>query len=169
MDPFRYAGLPDGATLRNVRQGNVVCGYVFLARVKATLGADIYRSFSLSCSISRGQWKESELQLFPGPSAFGAIEFRWSTGAPRIRLLVIRPMATAVFTVARDRGVTPYVRARESIHKQRSGLYGSRRFTYQPESNTYVCHEGQQLAVSIAEKNFFDPGRKFAPIFRLSS
>ena len=90
-------------------------------------------------------------------------------GARRIRLLVIRPMATAVFTVARDRGVTPYVRARESIHKQRSGLYGSRRFTYQPESNTYVCHEGQQLAVSIAEKNFFDPGRKFAPIFRLSS
>jgi len=82
MDPFRYAGLPDGATLRNVRQGNVVCGYVFLARVKATLGADIYRSFSLSCSISRGQWKESELQLFPGPSAFGAIEFRWSQVHP---------------------------------------------------------------------------------------
>jgi len=39
-------------------------------------------SFSLSCSISRRQWKESELQLFPGPSAFGAIEFRWSQVHP---------------------------------------------------------------------------------------
>jgi transposase len=44
-----------------------------------------------------------------------------------------------------DRGITPYMRTRDSIHKKRSGLYGDERFTYQPESNTYLCPEGKQL------------------------
>jgi transposase len=44
-----------------------------------------------------------------------------------------------------QRGVTPYMRTRDSIHKKNSGLYGDERFTYQPASNTYLCPEGKQL------------------------
>jgi transposase len=44
-----------------------------------------------------------------------------------------------------ERGITPYMRTRDSIHKKKCGLYGDERFAYQPESNTYLCPEGKQL------------------------
>jgi hypothetical protein len=31
-----------------------------------------------------------------------------------------------------DRGITPYMRTRDSVHKKNSGLYGDERFTFQP-------------------------------------
>lgn len=44
-----------------------------------------------------------------------------------------------------DRNITPYMRTRDSIHRKNSPFYGPDRFTYQPESNSYVCPAGQQL------------------------
>jgi len=53
-----------------------------------------------------------------------------------------------------DRGITPYMRTRDSIHKKNSGLYGDERFTYQPASNTYLCPEGKQLKyVGVSTRN----------------
>jgi len=44
-----------------------------------------------------------------------------------------------------DREITPYMRTRDSIHRKRSPFFGPERFTYQPESNSYICPAGQQL------------------------
>lgn len=44
-----------------------------------------------------------------------------------------------------DRNITPYMRTRDSIHRTNSPFYGPDRFTYQPESNSYVCPAGQPL------------------------
>ena len=44
-----------------------------------------------------------------------------------------------------DRGITPYMRTRDSIHRKNSPFYGPERFTYQPESNSYRCPAGEQL------------------------
>src|SRR5271167_3412523 len=44
-----------------------------------------------------------------------------------------------------DRGITPYMRTRDSIHRKNSPFYGPQRFTYQPESNIYRCPAGEQL------------------------
>src|SRR5213075_390119 len=44
-----------------------------------------------------------------------------------------------------DRSITPYMRTRDSIHRKRSPYYGPERFTYQPESNSYLCPAWQQL------------------------
>jgi len=44
-----------------------------------------------------------------------------------------------------DRGITPYMRTRDSALRKNSPLYGPERFTYLPESNSYVCPAGQQL------------------------
>jgi len=44
-----------------------------------------------------------------------------------------------------DREITPYMRTRDSIHRKNSPFYGPERFTYQPESNSYICPAGQQL------------------------
>src|SRR5476649_1964123 len=44
-----------------------------------------------------------------------------------------------------ERNITPYMRTRDSIHRKNSPFYGSERFTYQPESNSYLCPAGQQL------------------------
>src|SRR5271157_3266619 len=44
-----------------------------------------------------------------------------------------------------ERGITPYMRTRDSIHRKNSPFYGPERFTYQPESNSYRCPAGQQL------------------------
>ena len=41
-----------------------------------------------------------------------------------------------------DRDITPYMRTRDSIHRKRSPFFGPERFTYQPESNSYVCPAG---------------------------
>jgi len=44
-----------------------------------------------------------------------------------------------------ERDITPYVRTRDSIHRKNSPFYGPERFTYQPESNSYLCSAGQPL------------------------
>src|SRR5499425_826196 len=44
-----------------------------------------------------------------------------------------------------DRDIAPYMRTRDSIHRKRSPYFGPERFTYQPESNSYICPAGQQL------------------------
>ena len=44
-----------------------------------------------------------------------------------------------------DRSITAYMRTRDSIHRKNSPFYGPERFTYQPESNSYLCPAGQQL------------------------
>jgi transposase len=44
-----------------------------------------------------------------------------------------------------DRSITPYMRTRDSVHRKNSPFYGPEHFTYQPESNSYLCPAGQQL------------------------
>jgi transposase len=44
-----------------------------------------------------------------------------------------------------DRNITPYMRTRDSVHRKNSPYYGPEHFTYQPESNSYLCPAGQQL------------------------
>ena len=44
-----------------------------------------------------------------------------------------------------DRGITPYMRTRDSIHRKRSPFFGPERFTYEPEHNRYLCPAGQPL------------------------
>jgi len=44
-----------------------------------------------------------------------------------------------------DRGITPYMRTRDSIRRKNDRLYGAERFTYQPQSNSYRCPAGQPL------------------------
>src|SRR5450759_1417092 len=44
-----------------------------------------------------------------------------------------------------ERGITPYMRTRDSALRKNSPLYGPDRFTYLPESNSYLCPAGQQL------------------------
>ncbi len=44
-----------------------------------------------------------------------------------------------------DRGITPYMRTRDSARRKNNPGYGPERFTYQPESNRYRCPAGEQL------------------------
>jgi len=44
-----------------------------------------------------------------------------------------------------DRGITPYMRTPDNALRKNNPGYGPERFTYQPESNTYVCPAGEQL------------------------
>jgi hypothetical protein len=44
-----------------------------------------------------------------------------------------------------DRDITPYMPTRDAVGRTRSPLYGPERFTYLPESNSYICPAGQQL------------------------
>ena len=44
-----------------------------------------------------------------------------------------------------DREITPYMPTRDAPGRTRSTLYGPECFTYQPESNSYICPAGQQL------------------------
>src|SRR5215813_4472710 len=44
-----------------------------------------------------------------------------------------------------ERNITPYMRTRDSVHRKNSPFYGPDRFTYQPESNSYLCPAGKQL------------------------
>ncbi|HET8827281.1 MAG TPA: IS1182 family transposase [Terriglobales bacterium] len=44
-----------------------------------------------------------------------------------------------------DRSITPYMRTRDSVHRKNSPFYGPEHFTYQPESNSYLCPAGQRL------------------------
>ncbi len=45
----------------------------------------------------------------------------------------------------RDRGITPYMRTRDSARRKNSPFYGPECFTYLPESNSYRCPAGEQL------------------------
>lgn len=44
-----------------------------------------------------------------------------------------------------ERGITPYMRTRDSTLRKNSPLYGPERFTYLPKSNSYLCPACQQL------------------------
>ena len=44
-----------------------------------------------------------------------------------------------------DRGITPYMRTRDSARRKNNPGYGPERFTYLPESNSYRCPAGEQL------------------------
>src|SRR5271169_2222495 len=44
-----------------------------------------------------------------------------------------------------ERGITPYMRTRDSALRKNNPLYGPERFTYLPESNSYRCPAGEQL------------------------
>lgn len=44
-----------------------------------------------------------------------------------------------------DRPITPYMPTRHAVSRARSPLFGPEQFTYQPESNSYLCPAGQQL------------------------
>jgi hypothetical protein len=44
-----------------------------------------------------------------------------------------------------ERGITPYMRTRDIALRKNSPRYGPERFTYLPESNSYLCPAGQQL------------------------
>ena len=44
-----------------------------------------------------------------------------------------------------DRGITPWMRTRDSALRKRSPFYGPERFTYLPASNSYLCPAGEQL------------------------
>jgi hypothetical protein len=44
-----------------------------------------------------------------------------------------------------ERGITPYMRTRDSALRKNSPLYGPNRFTFLPESNSYRSPAGQQL------------------------
>jgi transposase len=44
-----------------------------------------------------------------------------------------------------DRGITPYMRTRDSALRKNNPGYGPERFTYLPESNRYLCPAGEQL------------------------
>ena len=44
-----------------------------------------------------------------------------------------------------DRGITPYMRTRDSALRKNNPGYGPERFTYLPESNSYRCRAGEQL------------------------
>ena len=45
----------------------------------------------------------------------------------------------------RERGITPYMRTRDSALRKNNPLYGPERFTYLPASNSYRCPAGGQL------------------------
>jgi hypothetical protein len=44
-----------------------------------------------------------------------------------------------------ERGVTPWMRTRDSALRKKSPFYGLERFTYLPASNSYLCPAGEQL------------------------
>ena len=44
-----------------------------------------------------------------------------------------------------DRGITPYMRTRDSALRKNNPGYGPERFSYLPESNSYRCPAGEQL------------------------
>jgi hypothetical protein len=44
-----------------------------------------------------------------------------------------------------ERGITPYMRTRDSALRKNNPLYGPERFTFLPESNSYLCPAGQRL------------------------
>ncbi len=53
-----------------------------------------------------------------------------------------------------ERGVTPWMRTRDSALRKKSPFYGPERFTYLPAANSYLCPAGEQLNyVGLNERN----------------
>jgi hypothetical protein len=48
-----------------------------------------------------------------------------------------------------ERGITPYMRTRDSALRKNSPLYGPDRFTFLPESNSYRCPAGSNSTSSV--------------------
>jgi hypothetical protein len=70
------------------------------------------------------QWQGREPASVAADATYGNVEFlQW--------LLV--------------RGITPYMRTRDSALRKNNPFYGPERFTYLPESNSYLCPAGEQL------------------------
>jgi transposase len=44
-----------------------------------------------------------------------------------------------------ERGISPYMRTRDSVLRKKSPFYGPERFTHLPETNRYLCPEGKHL------------------------
>jgi len=44
-----------------------------------------------------------------------------------------------------ERGITPWMRTRDSVRRKKSPFYGPEQFTYLPASNSYLCPAGEQL------------------------
>jgi transposase len=44
-----------------------------------------------------------------------------------------------------ERGITPWMRTRDSVQRKNSPFYGPEQFTYLPASNSYLCPAGEQL------------------------
>jgi transposase len=44
-----------------------------------------------------------------------------------------------------ERGITPWMRTRDSVRRKNSPFYGPEQFTYLPASNSYLCPAGEQL------------------------
>jgi transposase len=44
-----------------------------------------------------------------------------------------------------ERGITPWMRTRDSARRKKSPFYGPEQFTYLPASNSYLCPAGEQL------------------------
>jgi hypothetical protein len=44
-----------------------------------------------------------------------------------------------------ERDITPYMRTRDNALRKNNSLYGPERFTYLPESNSYLCPAGEPL------------------------
>jgi hypothetical protein len=44
-----------------------------------------------------------------------------------------------------ERDITPYMRTRDNALRRNNSLYGPERFTYLPESNSYLCPAGEPL------------------------
>jgi hypothetical protein len=44
-----------------------------------------------------------------------------------------------------ERGITPWMRTRDSALRKKSPFYGPEQFTYLPASNSYLCPAGEQL------------------------
>lgn len=59
-----------------------------------------------------------------------------------------------------DRAITPYMPTRDAVGRTKSPLFGPERFTYQPNTNSYLCPAGQQL--NYGGRN--DSNRAFAYI-----
>jgi transposase len=93
--------------------------------VQATAARMSQETVAAQAMLTRfAQWQEREPESVAADTTYGNGEFlQWLA----------------------DRSITPYMRTRDSIHRKNSPFYGPERFTYQPESNRYICPAGQPL------------------------
>ena len=96
-----------------------------IVRVHATAARMSQETVAAQDMIARfAQWQGQEPRSLAADTTYGNGEFlQWLA----------------------DRSITPYTRTRDSIHRKNSPFYGPDCFTYQPESDSYLCPAGQQL------------------------